>query len=124
MLAEGISTNEHFIDNDQKKSRFNCLSIIFSLQNENEKEKMYKIQTETSNPYYCSSTSSGLTTVEMTEHSDKVNHLLINILFIDLQEVIEKFIAKKKQKRAERVPVSTLEKKVPYQTILFQKSKP
>jgi hypothetical protein len=76
MLAEGLSTNVHLIDNDQKKSRFNCLSIIFSLEKDSEKEKLYKIQTETSNPYCCSSTSSGLTTIEMTEHSDKVNHLL------------------------------------------------
>ncbi|UJR31409.1 hypothetical protein I4U23_018902 [Adineta vaga] len=72
MLAEGISTNGHLVDGDQKKSRFNCLSIVFSLENENDaKEKMYSIQTETSNPYYCSSTSSGLTTVEMNEHVDK-----------------------------------------------------
>jgi len=72
MLAEGIPTSGHLIDNDQKKSRFNCLSIVFSVQNENETEKIHRIQTETSNPYYCSSTSSGLTTVEMIEHSDKV----------------------------------------------------
>ncbi|CAF0967034.1 unnamed protein product [Adineta steineri] len=77
MLAEGISTNGHSIDGDKKKSRFNCLSIIFLASNENEKdkdkdkEKMYSIQTETSNPYYCSSTPSGLTTVEMNEHQDK-----------------------------------------------------
>lgn len=83
MLAEGISTNGHLIDGDQKKSRFNSLSIIFPLQNGSEKEKMYTIQTETSNPYYCSSTPSGLTTVEMNEESDKVNYLLINnFLFI------------------------------------------
>ncbi|CAF1149777.1 unnamed protein product [Adineta ricciae] len=72
MLAEGISTNTHLVDGDQKKSRFNCLSIVFLLENEKDlKEKMYSIQTETSNPYYCSSTSSGLTTVEMNEHLDK-----------------------------------------------------
>jgi hypothetical protein len=83
MLAEGISTNGHLIDGDQKKSRFNSLSIVFPLQNGSEKEKMYTIQTETSNPYYCSSTPSGLTTVEMNEESDKVNYLLINnFLFI------------------------------------------
>ncbi len=83
MLAEGISTNGHLIDGDQKKSRFNTLSIVFPLQNEIEKEKMYTIQTETSNPYYCSSTSSGLTTVEMNEELDKVNHLLlVNNYFI------------------------------------------
>jgi len=74
MLAEGISTNGHTIDGDQKKSRFNCLSIVFFLQSENEKEKIYSIQTETPNPYYCSATPSGLTTVEMNEHSDKVNN--------------------------------------------------
>jgi hypothetical protein len=83
MLAEGISTNGHLSDGDQKKSRFNTLSIVFPLQNEIEKEKMYTIQTETSNPYYCSSTSSGLTTVEMNEELDKVNHLLlVNNYFI------------------------------------------
>jgi hypothetical protein len=82
MLAEGIVTNGHVIDGDQRKSRFNCLSIIFALQNENEKEKIFTIHTETSNPYYCSATQSGLTTVEMNEHSDKVNHRLFNRLFV------------------------------------------
>lgn len=85
MLADGISTTGHFIDNEQKKSRFNCLIISFLLQTENEKEKIYKIHTETSNPYLCSSTSSGLTTVEMTEQSDKVNS---QFLFIRYQSEI------------------------------------
>ncbi|CAF1495655.1 unnamed protein product [Rotaria sp. Silwood1] len=73
MLNEGISTTGHLIDGDKKKTRFNCLSIIFPWENENEKEIMHTIQTETSNPYYCSSTSSGLTTIEMNENVDKNN---------------------------------------------------
>ncbi|CAF4144873.1 unnamed protein product [Rotaria sp. Silwood2] len=71
MLSEGISTSGHLIDGDQRKSRFNCLSIVFPLGNEEEKETMHSIQTETSNPYYCSSTPSGLTTIEMNEQVDK-----------------------------------------------------
>jgi hypothetical protein len=74
MLAEGISTNGPLTEGDQRKSRFNSLSIVFSLEKENEKEKLFSIQTETSNPYYCSATPSGLTTVEMNEHSDKVKN--------------------------------------------------
>jgi hypothetical protein len=72
MLTEGLSTIGHLTDGDQRKSRFNCLSIVFALQNPSEKDKMYSIQTETSNPFYCSSTSSGLTTVEMDEQPEKV----------------------------------------------------
>lgn len=72
MLAEGISTNTHLTDGDQRKSRFNCLTITFPIQNPNENEKIFRTQTETANPYLCSSTPSGLTTVEMNEHADKV----------------------------------------------------
>lgn len=72
MLNEGLGANVHLIDNEEKKSRFNCLAIIFPIENQNEKGKIYSLQTETLNPYFCSTTSSGLTTVEMVEHSDKV----------------------------------------------------
>ena len=85
MLSEGISTSGHAMDADQRKSRFNCLSVVFppssnekekEKDKDKEKEKIFTIQTETSNPFYCSSTPSGLITVEMTEHPMKVKEVL------------------------------------------------
>lgn len=72
MLAEGLSTTTvtQTIDGDQRKAKFNCLTIVFS--SEKEKEKIYSVQTETVNPFLCSATPSGLTTIEMTEHPEKV----------------------------------------------------
>ncbi|CAF3610340.1 unnamed protein product [Rotaria sordida] len=76
MLNEGISTSGHLIDGDKKKSRFNCLSIMFPVGNQDEKETIHSIQTETSNPYYCSATPSGLTTIEMNEHVDEKKKII------------------------------------------------
>ncbi|CAF3529064.1 unnamed protein product [Rotaria socialis] len=74
-LTEGISANASLMDGDQRKSRFNCLSIVFPSEDEpgKEQEKMHSVQTDTVNPYYCTSSSSGLTTIEMNEHVDKTN---------------------------------------------------
>lgn len=77
MLTEGLTTNPHFIDSDTKRSRFNCLSIIFPFDQPEEKEKIHTIQTETSNPFYCAATSSGLTAIEMNDHVDKVEKILM-----------------------------------------------
>lgn len=102
LLTEGMSTNAPSIDGDQRKSRFNCLSILFSTDDDNEKdkdkdkekekekEKMYTIQTETSSPYYCSSSPTGLTTIEMNEHVDKVtNYPQIIFLFFNYLNHLE-----------------------------------
>ena len=74
MLSEGLALDGHLMDGDQRKSRFNTLSVVFSLNNDSDKEKIYSVQTETPNPFYCSATSAGLTTVEMNEHVDKVRN--------------------------------------------------
>jgi hypothetical protein len=71
-LSEGISTSVHTLDSGQHRPHFNCLSIDLTLNDDKDPMKRYFIQTETSNPFFCSSTTSGLTTVEMSEHKNEV----------------------------------------------------
>lgn len=86
-LAEGLSTSTvtPTIDHEQRKSRFNCLAILFSIDQDKDKdkdkEKMFSLQTETINPFFCSATPSGLTTVEMNEHLPKVCRTTMSLQF-------------------------------------------
>ena len=93
-LAESAVAHNRLIDGDHRKSRFNCLSISFSLESGGEKEKIFSIQTETPNPYYCSASLSGLTTVEVDEHLDKVTNNIIKIIFnltIEMESFLDRF---------------------------------
>ena len=70
MISESLSTTRPVNDG---KTRFNALAVVFPLSNANEKAKIHSVATETTNPFFCSATPSGLTTVEIHERPAEVS---------------------------------------------------